>query len=292
MDDRREPNCSGREIHDLGGCEAVGIRMEQQPDCGARAVGKSSFTYWWNTIVWHGGAVYDAWLNAVAAQVGSLILTLPYTFSQMGYVFGVASQFLYGAFGCWTVYLLGLFHAEASMRTRDTGILHKRHILQVENVRHQGPKNMVDFFTGATNILFSFGSHGLCIELMEAMWRPKKYKYAYACAVLYTYLLTIPDSVAVYWAYGDVLHLRSNAFAVLPPSKMKNACIVCMILHQILSETEHARGRVMFFLSASVAVWVFIFGFGFGGWASMTKFVQQIQSFGFFDKCYQCPTEH
>ncbi|XP_049936134.1 auxin transporter-like protein 4 [Nymphaea colorata] len=165
---------------------------------------------------------------------------------------------------------------------------------------------------------------------MEAMWRPKKYKYAYACAVLYTYLLTIPDSVAVYWAYGDILLHRSNAFGVLPPSKMKNACIISMILHQyvafllnvnplflawekltgvhlkkfalralvrvpvvlIQSETEQACRRVMFFLSAFIAVWVFIFGFGFGGWASMTKFVQQIQSFGFFDKCYQCPTKH
>ncbi|XP_049936201.1 auxin transporter-like protein 1 [Nymphaea colorata] len=85
-------------------------------------------------MVWHGGSVYDAWLNAVAAQVGSLVLTLPYTFSQMGYVYGVASHFLYGAFGCWAVYLLGLFHAEASRRTWDIGIIHKRHILEYHEV--------------------------------------------------------------------------------------------------------------------------------------------------------------
>ncbi|KAL5983687.1 hypothetical protein ACLOJK_017778, partial [Asimina triloba] len=302
----------------------------------------------WNAAVWHGGSVYDAWLNSVAVQsyldfifgfcrktlvgmlivgVGSLILTLPYTFAQVGYWSGIGLQLLYGALGCWSVYLISLFHAEASQRTRLTGAIHEKHILQyhevinivagktlsnlvlafnmtalafmcvlqliacsshvyymnsnwnkrqwlylfgalaiptvllptfhnfrvasflgiatttitsayltvaaiqhgqIADVRHKGPKNMVDFFTGATNILFSFGSqisvlvYFSFIELMEAMWKPKKYKYVYIFAVLYTYLLTIPDSVAVYWAYGDDLLHRSNAFGVLPPSKAKN----------------------------------------------------------------------
>lgn len=72
-----------------------------------------------------------------------------------------------------------------------------------------------------------------CREIMEAMWQPKKYKYSYFFAVLYTYLLTIPDSIAVYWAYGDTLLTRSNAFAVLPPSTMKNVSIIAMIMHQV-----------------------------------------------------------
>lgn len=288
----------------------------------------------WNAFIWHGGSIFDAWVNAVAAQVGSVILTLPYTLSQMGYGLGIGFQFLYGAFGCWTVYLLGVLYAEASARTKAAGILHKRHILQyhevigivagkwfgritlgfnmvaltfacvlqliacssdvyymnskwnkrewlylfgslalptvllpsihnfrvvsllgiatttltsaymtvaalqhgqIDNVKHQGPKSMVQFFSGATNILFSFGSHGLCIELMEAMWKPKNYKYAYVAAVLYTYFLTIPDSVSVYWAYGDILLHNSNAFGVLPKSKMKNVSIIAMILHQYVA---------------------------------------------------------
>uniref|UniRef100_A0A1D1YL42 Auxin transporter protein 1 n=1 Tax=Anthurium amnicola TaxID=1678845 RepID=A0A1D1YL42_9ARAE len=461
--------------------ESNGFEVEvAEEDGGAPAAARgktteSSLRSTWNALVWHGGSVYDAWLNAAAAQVGSLILTLPYTFSQMGYFFGVASQLLYGAFGCWTVNLLGLFYAEASRRTREQGNLHKRHVLQyhevigivagkklgrtvlafnmialtfacvlqliacsshiyymnsnwnkrewlylfgalavptvllpsihnfrvvsilgiattsitsaymtvaavqngqIENVTHQGPKSWIDFFTGATNILFSFGSHGLCIELMEAMWKPQKYKYAYMAAVLYTYLLTIPDSVAVYWAYGDTLLHRSNAFGVLPPSKAKNICIISMILHQYVAFllnvnplflaweklvgvhysdifalkaiarvpvvlviwflalaipffgpinsvmgaflisfsvyiipsvafmrayknnqlqliNEHPQGGCQkFWISAFVAAWVFIFGFGFGGWASGTVFIKQIQSFGFFEKCYQCPPKH
>lgn len=288
----------------------------------------------WNAFVWHGGSVFDAWLNAVSAQVGSVILTLPYTLSQMGYGLGVGFQILYGAFGCWTVYLLSYLYAEASSRTRTAGLLHEKHILQyhevigivagkwlgrivfgfnmtaltfacvlqliacssdvyymnsnwnkrewlylfgflaiptvmlpslhnfrlvsilgiatttltsaymtvaaiqhgqIKNVKHQGPKSMVQFFSGATNILFSFGSHGLCIELMEAMWKPRNYKYAYVTAVLYTYFLTVPDSVSVYWAYGDTLLHNANAFGVLPHSKMKNVAIIAMILHQYVA---------------------------------------------------------
>jgi auxin influx carrier (AUX1 LAX family) len=32
-----------------------------------------------------------------------------------------------------------------------------------------------------------------------------------------------------------------------------------------------------------------VVGFGLGGWASMVNFVRQIDTFGLFAKCYQCP---
>ncbi|KAJ6337443.1 hypothetical protein OIU76_007174 [Salix suchowensis] len=38
-----------------------------------------------------------------------------------------------------------------------------------------------------------------------------------------------------------------------------------------------------------VVVWVLVVGFGFGGWASTLNFIRQIDSFGLFTKCYQCP---
>ncbi|CAI9769814.1 unnamed protein product [Fraxinus pennsylvanica] len=40
-----------------------------------------------------------------------------------------------------------------------------------------------------------------------------------------------------------------------------------------------------------IVVWVLIVGFGFGGWASMINFVHQIDTFGLFTKCYQCPPQ-
>jgi len=42
-------------------------------------------------------------------------------------------------------------------------------------------------------------------------------------------------------------------------------------------------------INTFVVVWVLIVGFGFGGWASMTNFIHQIDTFGLFTKCYQCP---
>ena len=46
-----------------------------------------------------------------------------------------------------------------------------------------------------------------------------------------------------------------------------------------------------FIINAFVVAWVLVVGFGFGGWASITNFVHQIDTFGLFTKCYQCPPE-
>lgn len=451
------------------------------PDPKSNLIGYYSSCGWKEIVkasVWHGGSWFDAWLTAVAAQVGSVILTFPYTFSQVGYKFGILFQFVYGAFGCWTVFLLSWMYAELKQRKMLQGTLQKGHILQyhevigglvgkwgryitktfiflsltfgctlqliacssdvyylnsnwnkrqwlylfgalalpcvliptlhnfrilsfigivttsitsaymttaalehgqIPNVKHSAPDNMVQFFSGLTNILFAFGSHGLCVEIMEAMWKPKNYKYAYVCCVLYTYLLTIPNSTSVYWAYGDILLHNSNAFGVLPPSMARNVSIIAMIAHQyvalmlnitpIFHMWEKAIGlhlspnyllksfaRVpvvcliwflalavpffgpinsmmgaflisfsvyiipslafiyvyrskaareasvwkppklffhnwftLFCISGFVATFVLVIGFGLGGWASMTNFVRQINTFGFFQACYQCP---
>lgn len=44
----------------------------------------------------------------------------------------------------------------------------------------------------------------------------------------------------------------------------------------------------MYAINAFIVVWVLVVGFGFGGWASMTNFIKQIDTFGLFAKCYQC----
>lgn len=44
-----------------------------------------------------------------------------------------------------------------------------------------------------------------------------------------------------------------------------------------------------FVVNVVVVVWVFVVGFGLGGWASMTNFIKQVDTFGLFAKCYQCP---
>lgn len=44
----------------------------------------------------------------------------------------------------------------------------------------------------------------------------------------------------------------------------------------------------MYVINSFVVVWVLVIGFGFGGWASVTNFVKQVDTFGLFAKCYQC----
>lgn len=40
-----------------------------------------------------------------------------------------------------------------------------------------------------------------------------------------------------------------------------------------------------------LCVWILVVGLGFGGWASVTNFIKQIETFGIFAECYQCPVK-
>lgn len=44
----------------------------------------------------------------------------------------------------------------------------------------------------------------------------------------------------------------------------------------------------MYAINTFVVLWILVVGFGFGGWASVTNFVRQVDTFGLFAKCYQC----
>ncbi|KAI5426391.1 hypothetical protein KIW84_031985 [Lathyrus oleraceus] len=43
---------------------------------------------------------------------------------------------------------------------------------QAENVTHSGPKKLVLYFIGATNIPYTFDGHAATVEIMHAMWKP------------------------------------------------------------------------------------------------------------------------
>ncbi|GKA16770.1 auxin transporter-like protein 2, partial [Tanacetum coccineum] len=248
---------------------------------------------------------------------------------------------------------------------------------QVDGVVHTGPKKLVLYFTGATNILYTFGGHAVTVEIMHAMWKPRKFKYIYLLATLYVFTLTLPSSAAVYWAFGDELLNHSNAFSLLPKTRWRDAAVVLMLIHQFItfgfactplyfvwekvigmhdtksmclralarlpvvipiwflaiifpffgpinsavgallvsftvyiipslahmltyrkaSARQNAAEKpprflpswtAMYVLNAFVVVWVLVVGFGFGGWASMTNFIRQVDTFGLFAKCYQC----
>ncbi|RWW59915.1 hypothetical protein BHE74_00033136 [Ensete ventricosum] len=71
-----------------------------------------------------------------------------------------------------------------------------------------------------------------------------------------------------------------------------------MLTYRTPSARKNAAEKPPFFLpswtamyavNAFVVAWVLVVGFGLGGWASMTNFVNQVDTFGLFAKCYQCP---
>lgn len=81
---------------------------------------------------------------------------------------------------------------------------------------------IIFYFSGSTIHAWIFSS-----ELMEAMWKPQRYKFANAAVVLYAYLLSIPDCVCLLGIWGhpssfDQMHLwllhgqRLRMFASFP----------------------------------------------------------------------------
>ncbi len=65
------------------------------------------------------------------------------------------------------------------------------------------------------------------------MWKPKKFGWIYPLSVLYVFTLTIPNSTAMYWAYGNQLLKNNNALATLDAGPARTAAIIFMVIHQV-----------------------------------------------------------
>ncbi|OIW16184.1 hypothetical protein TanjilG_18899 [Lupinus angustifolius] len=349
-------------------------------------------------FLWHGGSVYDAWFSCASNQVAQVLLTLPYSFSQLGMISGIIFQVFYGILGSWTAYLISILYIEYRSRKEKENVNFKNHVIQWFEVLEGllGPYwKAVGLAFNCTFLLFgsviqliacariwSFLGLGMttytACEIMHAMWKPQKFKCIYLYATLYVFTLTLPSATAMYWAFGDKLLDHSNAFALLPRSAWRDAAVVLMLIHQFItfgfactplyfvwekvigmhdtksiflralarlpvvipiwflaiifpffgpinsavgallvsftvyiipasahmltfksaSARQNAAEKLPFFIpswtlmyviNAFVVVWVLVVGFGFGGWASMTNFIRQVDTFGLFAKCYQCP---
>ncbi|KAJ4971235.1 hypothetical protein NE237_004334 [Protea cynaroides] len=286
------------------------------------------------SVLWHGGSVYDAWFSCASNQVAQVLLTLPYSFSQLGMLSGILFQIFYGIMGSWTAYLISVLYLEYRSRKEKENVNFKNHVIQwfevldgllgpywkaiglafnctmlvfgsviqliacasniyyindrldkrtwtyifgaccattvfipsfhnyriwaflglgmttytawyltiaalvhgqVDGVQHTAPTKLVLYFTGATNILYTFGGHAVTVEIMHAMWKPQKFKYIYLMATLYVFTLTIPSASTVYWAFGDQLLNNSNAFALLPRTGFRDAAVILMLIHQFIT---------------------------------------------------------
>lgn len=110
------------------------------------------------SLLWHGGSVYDAWFSCASNQVRSLtytihvshvrlvytwmyvclvcmqvaqvLLTLPYSFSQLGMLSGILLQIFYGIMGSWTAYLISVLYVEYRRRKEKENVNFKNHVIQ------------------------------------------------------------------------------------------------------------------------------------------------------------------
>lgn len=64
-------------------------------------------------------------------QVAQVLLTLPYSFSQLGMVSGVLFQIFYGLMGSWTAYLISVLYVEYRSRKEKENVSFKNHVIQV-----------------------------------------------------------------------------------------------------------------------------------------------------------------
>lgn len=69
------------------------------------------------------------WLLVI--QVAQVLLTLPYSFSQMGMLSGILLQIFYGLMGSWTAYLISILYVEYRSRKEKENVSFKNHVIQV-----------------------------------------------------------------------------------------------------------------------------------------------------------------
>lgn len=64
-------------------------------------------------------------------QVAQVLLTLPYSFSQLGMLSGIIFQVFYGILGSWTAYLISVLYVEYRSRKEKENANFKNHVIQV-----------------------------------------------------------------------------------------------------------------------------------------------------------------
>ncbi|MQL99308.1 hypothetical protein Taro_032030 [Colocasia esculenta] len=100
-----------------------GLSLEQQQ-------AKDQPIFSMKSLLWHGGSVYDAWFSCASNQVAQVLLTLPYSFSQLGMLSGVLLQLFYGFMGSWTAYLISVLYVEYRSRKEKENVSFKNHVIQ------------------------------------------------------------------------------------------------------------------------------------------------------------------
>ena len=106
---------------------------------------------------------------------------------------------------------------------------------KAEDVTYEHAASVEDFFLGFTALLFMFGGHSAVTEKADVMNEPKKYDVAYIFAILYTYLITLPNGIATYRSYGSECQSYSNAFYLFPYTATRDVAVVLMAAHEFVA---------------------------------------------------------
>ena len=70
-------------------------------------------------------------LTCTKFQVAQVLLTLPYSFSQLGMLSGILFQLFYGLLGSWTAYLISILYVEYRTRKEREKVDFRNHVIQV-----------------------------------------------------------------------------------------------------------------------------------------------------------------
>ncbi|VFQ89342.1 unnamed protein product [Cuscuta campestris] len=110
----------------------AGEKQAEEPIIAAEAVreegGEEVFSV--KNLLWNGGSAWDAWFSCASNQVAQVLLTLPYSFSQLGMASGIAFQIFYGLVGSWTAYLISVLYVEYRTRKEKEGVSFNNHVIQ------------------------------------------------------------------------------------------------------------------------------------------------------------------
>jgi len=72
------------------------------------------------------------YVMSLTCQVAQVLLTLPYSFSQLGMLSGILFQLFYGLLGSWTAYLISILYVEYRTRKEREKVNFRNHVIQVQ----------------------------------------------------------------------------------------------------------------------------------------------------------------
>lgn len=86
-------------------------------------------------------------------QVAQVLLTLPYSFSQLGMLSGLLFQLFYSLMGSWTAYIISVLYIEYRTRKEREKADFRNHVIQVDNCIKM-LKSLIQFLVSFCQVLF------------------------------------------------------------------------------------------------------------------------------------------